>query len=153
MNNDQLSSEFSAESEEYGDNMDGVSISIEDVEDEDDNSSTSMSLNNSSSTMHLSKSTGHGKEAADRNSEEIRKLAARETNTIRCWRFVVLIMILAVGAGVAAGAWIFLNEQEEFRYEDGVSWSLVCAGVWSHGRTTRDDAAVDLILNIGSLRF
>lgn len=66
-------------------------------------------------------STGRPKESGLSNEEEIKQLSARETRAIRCWRWVVLGLIIIVGAAVAAGAYHFLSEQQESQYLAGVS--------------------------------
>ncbi|GKY99152.1 hypothetical protein MPSEU_000870700 [Mayamaea pseudoterrestris] len=111
MNNDQPSGDFSVNSADYDDNEDGVSVSVRD----DDDDSTSHNDNSS-----LGKAVNHNSvSAADRNSEEIKQLAARETSTIRCWRWLVLLLILVVGAGVAYGGHVFLSDQNEYHYKEG----------------------------------
>lgn len=120
-----MSADFSSShSDRYDDdNYDRVSISVDDDEDDDQSSNTNSSYNNSSSTLHA-KPGASRRDTVDRNAEEIKRLAARETRTIRCWRLLVLLLILAVGAGVAYGSWVFLNAQEEYHYKEGVRISL-----------------------------
>jgi hypothetical protein len=127
MQNDQLSGDFSINSVDYADNYDGVSISVEDDEDNSDQSTAHDDDTSSNGTSNKT-ATMAGKAVAvsDNNSEEIRLLAARETRTISCWRWVVLLLILIVGAFVAYGAYIFLSNQENYHYEQGVSIKLEC---------------------------
>ena len=122
MTSDQRSIDFSDPSDRFEDNTDGVSISIEEDDDDESSQTNSSSHNNSNST--LQKPGVARRDSVDRNAEEIRRLAARETQTIRCWRLLVLMLILALGAGVAYGSWVFLNSQEEYHYKEGVSFEI-----------------------------
>lgn len=98
--------------------VDEVSLSEEsDVEDEASSSRDSHQDESSTNTG----STGRPREDGLSNEEEIKQLSARETKTIRCWRIIVLSLILAVGAAVAGGAHYFLSAQEQSQYLSGVS--------------------------------
>ena len=66
-------------------------------------------------------SSGQPRASGLSDEEEIKQLSTRETKRIRCWRIVVLIFILLVGACVAAGAYFALSAQEMNRYLVGVS--------------------------------
>ena len=123
MTSDQRSIDFSDPSDRFEDNTDGVSISIEEDDDDDESSQTNSSSHNNSSSTHVKPGAAR-RDSVDRNAEEIRRLAARETQTIRCWRLLVLMLILALGAGVAYGSWVFLNSQEEYHYKEGVSLKI-----------------------------
>jgi hypothetical protein len=78
-------------------------------------------LDESSNTGSSGRSPSAARTDKVSNEEEIKQLSARETQTIRCWRIIVLLLIAVVGAAVAAGASHFLKSQEERKYKDGVS--------------------------------
>ena len=95
---------------------DDLSVSVQDDETPEESGSV---YNDESSTN--TGSTGRPKESGLSNEQEIKQLSARETRTIRCWRWVVLGLILVVGAAVATGAYHFLSSQQESQYLSGVS--------------------------------
>ncbi|GKY99150.1 hypothetical protein MPSEU_000870500 [Mayamaea pseudoterrestris] len=81
--------------------------------DEENSSACEESSTNTGTSGHTTHATGLS------NEEEIKQLSARETSTIRCWRWVVLMLIVIVGAAVAAGAFHFLNSEQESQYMEG----------------------------------
>lgn len=45
--------------------------------------------------------------------KNLNKLVCFETNSLRCWRFIVIILLLATGAAIAAFTFTFLREEED----------------------------------------
>jgi hypothetical protein len=60
------------------------------------------------------------KESKKRETNEILALARKETNHVRTWRLVVLIVIALMGAAVTACTFVFLKREEVDDYEDSV---------------------------------
>ena len=119
LENHQVTCDLSSSSSDEDVKNDDLSVSINDEDTPDE----SGSIYEDSSTN--TGSTGRPKESGLSNEEEIKQLSARETRTIRCWRWVVLGLIVLVGAAVATGAYHFLSSQEENQYLAGVSREFV----------------------------
>jgi hypothetical protein len=62
------------------------------------------------------------KEEVDRDEvKEVRKLSSKDTTRIRCWRFVVTLVLLLTAFAVTFTTYILLQQQEHENFVTAVS--------------------------------
>ena len=52
---------------------------------------------------------------------DLQKLVCFETNSLRCWRLIVVLLLLITGATIATFTFLFLRDEEEESFERTVS--------------------------------
>jgi hypothetical protein len=98
----------------------------------------------SSSSAHLSEHTDHEKTTtttttttvlqerlAQQATEraEIEALARRETRQLRAWRLILVLVMLATGAMVATGTYLYIRNQQA---DDRLASVRICAYIYVH---------------------
>jgi hypothetical protein len=86
---------------------------------DDDNSERSFSANSDDESYDE-------KEEVDRDEvKEVRKLSSKDTTRIRCWRFVVTLVLLLTAFAVTFTTYTLLQQQEHKNFKTAVS-NLIC---------------------------
>ena len=86
---------------------------------EHDDAVTAMTNNSFHSNSSSSNALG-GSNESNRAMREVKEIADQETKRMRCWRFIILLSILLMGAGVCTTVYLFLTDKQESDFESQV---------------------------------
>lgn len=80
----------------------------------------------------LGSTTSHSEVTRDtlgtHESNEVKKLATRETRNVRAWRAVVVVVLVLTGVAVTTATYLFLSREQNDYYRASVSDILFSCG-------------------------
>ena len=103
--------------------IDSVSLADNAVDESNDDTTNNNSNNNKD-----------GSGADDSNTANNNKVfAEKETKHLKCWRIVLVVVLVAVALGVCTGTYLFVqdesNEDYKLSVSDWCAFLLVCCGI------------------------
>ena len=95
-----------------------------DIDASSSSSVDSVSFAEDESNDESNKDTSHTTARGSGGDDRKNKLAERETKHLKCWRIVLVVVLVAVAAGVCAGTYLFVQDESNEDYK--LSVSLLC---------------------------